>query len=353
MRIKKSLVLIEISIIIIGTMAASSLTIKNLNNSNTCLIYKEDPITLKDDAFQYNGEDNWIEWWFYTMYDDIEDIQLLFSYSITLNQTTGFATMMVIGYDNNEKYDIRDYYYASEFNASYEKPNVTIGEECSMKAIDENTFILKGRTQNGKIVWNLTYNRLIKPYRHTGNFGWLCYIPSAKVTGMITIDGEDYNISGNGYHDHNWMTITYTLPTQWRWAETYDKNNNISMIFSIVGNYFFSGELALIIDNQTIIFKKPQISYSNFTMKLAISQLRLLITIYPKTWHIHADNGEYIADFEINIYKTQPLFLGGKTYLVNEQVSLFKADIKNNNNNYNFDTLGFSEYTRFRIFDLF
>lgn len=349
MKVKRSLVLIAIILLLIGTSFASSHNIKKtpknpLNNGEP---------TLQDNAFQYNGENTWIEWWFFTIYDDEKDIQLCFSYSILLNETSGLALMMVIGFDKDTKYDIRDYYDKSEFYASYEKPNVSIGEDCGIEAINENTFIIKGKTQNGRITWNFTYNRLTKSYKHSGDFGWLCYLPGARVTGEATVNGISYSITGYGYHDHNWMTITKDLMTQWRWAETYDANNNISMIFSLTGNYFFSGDLAVIIGNETVIFENPQISYRNYTIKFAISQQHLLLTIFPRTWHIKANNGEYTVDLNIYANKNKPLFLGGKTYLVNEQVSRFKGEIKSKDTTYNFDTKGFSEYTKFSIFDLF
>lgn len=347
---KRGLALIIIIFLLIGTSFATSIGVKN--TSNILKIIKEGP-ELKDNAFQYNGEDTWIEWWFFTMYDEEKDIQLCFSYSILLNETSGLAVMMVIGFDKDKKYDIRNYYEKSEFYASFEKPNVSIGKDCQIKALDENTFNIKGKTQNGKIMWNFTYNRLIKPYLHLGDFGWLCYMPSAEVTGKAEIDGISYNITGYGYHDHNWMTITENLLTQWRWAETYDAKNNISIIFSLAGNWIFTGDLAVIIGEETVIFNNPQISYKKFAIKLEISQQQLILSIYPRTWYIKADNGEYTADITVNVYKNNPLYLGGLTYLVNEQISSFNGEIKSKDNTYSFNTRGFSEYTRFSIFDLF
>ena len=313
MRVKKRLFFIGILTLLIGTSFASPLNINNSSKSTIIEnIFNEGP-NLKDNAFQYKGEDSWIEWWFFTVYDEEKDIQLCFSYSILLNETSGLAIMMVIGFDKDKKYDIRNYYEKSDFYASYEKPNVSIGENNIINSLDENTFVIKGKTQNGKIIWNFTYNRLIKPYRHLGDFGWLCYMPSAEVTGEVEIDGVDYNITGYGYHDHNWMTITEDLLTQWRWAETYDANNNISIIFSMAGNWIFTGDLAVIIDEEIIIFDKPKISYSNFAIKFAISQNQLLLSIFPRTWNIKADNGDYTADITVNVYKNNPLFLGGLT----------------------------------------
>jgi len=149
------------------------------------------------------------------------------------------------------------------------------------------------------------------------------------------------------------MTVSNTLDTQWRWAETYDANNNISIVFSLAGKWIFTGDLAVIIGEQTIIFDDPKISYNDFAIKLAISQKQLILSIFPRTWNIKANNGEYTADITVNVYKNNPLFLGGLTYMVNEQVSRFMGEIKSKNTTYIFNTLGFSEYTRFSIFDLF
>jgi hypothetical protein len=353
MKVKRGLALIGIVFLLIGTSFASSFGVKTKSNR---LITTKAPYNgpeLKDNAFQYNGEETWIEWWFFTLYDEEKDIQLCFSYSILLNETSGLAIMMVIGFDKDKKYDIRNYYEISDFYACYEKPNVSIGKDCSIKAIDENTFNIRGKTQNGKITWNFTYNRLIKPYQHSGDFGWLCYMPSAEVEGIADIDGISYNISGYGYHDHNWMAITEGLLTQWRWAETYDVNNNISIIFSLAGNWFFTGDLAVIIGEETIIFENPKISYKKFIVNLTVSQQQLILSIYPRVWHIKADNGKYLADITVNVNKNNPLYLGGLTYMVNEQVSEFSGEIKSKDATYVFNAQGFSEYTRFSIFDFF
>ena len=64
-------------------------------------------------------------------------------------------------------------------------------------------------------------------------------------------------------------------------------------------------------------------------------------------------NGEYTIDFNISVYKTQPLYLGGRTYFVNEQVSRYKGEIKTKDTTYTFETMGFTEYTLFRLLDLF
>jgi hypothetical protein len=82
MRVKKRLFFIGILTVLIGTSFASPLNINESYNSSIIENFYEGEPNLKDNAFQYNGEDSWIEWWFFTVYDEEKDIQLCFSYSI-------------------------------------------------------------------------------------------------------------------------------------------------------------------------------------------------------------------------------------------------------------------------------
>lgn len=36
------------------------------------------------------------------------------------------------------------------------------------------------------------------------NMGWVISMPRAKVTGTLTLDGEEIPVNGTGYHDHQW-----------------------------------------------------------------------------------------------------------------------------------------------------
>ena len=67
-----------------------------------------------------------------------------------------------------------------------------------------------------------------KPYRPaTGYFTfdnddfytWFCAVPSGDVTGTITYDGQAHQITGTGYHDHQWGSTSYLpLWNNWTWA---------------------------------------------------------------------------------------------------------------------------------------
>lgn len=50
-------------------------------------------------------------------------------------------------------------------------------------------------------------------------YTWLCVVPRGKVTGSLTVDGQARNVSGSGYHDHQWGSINFhKYWNYWIWA---------------------------------------------------------------------------------------------------------------------------------------
>lgn len=50
-------------------------------------------------------------------------------------------------------------------------------------------------------------------------FRWVCAVPSGELTGTVTVRGETYEVSGSGYHDHNWGNVPMgALARDWHWA---------------------------------------------------------------------------------------------------------------------------------------
>ena len=51
------------------------------------------------------------------------------------------------------------------------------------------------------------------------------YIPRCTVKGNISVNGEDYEVSGTGYHDHVWETMTRRIITRgWEWLNIHFDN---------------------------------------------------------------------------------------------------------------------------------
>lgn len=50
-------------------------------------------------------------------------------------------------------------------------------------------------------------------------FAWLPAVPRGEAAGTLTVDGETMELSGSGYHDHNWGDISMLkLMHDWYWG---------------------------------------------------------------------------------------------------------------------------------------
>jgi hypothetical protein len=165
-----------------GTLARQSLStnyvqIKVGNPSTT---------TLQDDAYHYHGEKMYVEWWFFQVVNISQDVQFYLSYYV-MTPDNGFAALNIGVFEQGRAYEITEIFPISEFSASYEQPDVTIGG-CSFHAVNETTFVVKGsaheRTHNAQ--WNLTFTRTAPAYdfkESPGEAQYLCYLPGAWSTG--------------------------------------------------------------------------------------------------------------------------------------------------------------------------
>ena len=60
---------------------------------------------------------------------------------------------------------------------------------------------------------------MIGSYEHPRYFGWCVAQPRAKVTGTLKYEGREFQVEGEGYHDHNWGDFNfYTYLSRWHWG---------------------------------------------------------------------------------------------------------------------------------------
>lgn len=67
-------------------------------------------------------------------------------------------------------------------------------------------------------------------------FTWLCGVPRGRVHGQLTVKGETRDISGFGYHDHQWGNVPpLMIWNHWFWIrQAYD--DYTILIFDLVAN---------------------------------------------------------------------------------------------------------------------
>ncbi len=88
---------------------------------------------------------------------------------------------------------------------------------------------------------DLHFHRLVEPYRpgtgyvafgndESKHYTWLCF-PKGSVTGTLTYNGATVEVSGNGYHDHQWHdTNPIMLIHHWLWGRQSDNDYTVAII---------------------------------------------------------------------------------------------------------------------------
>jgi len=188
------------------------------------------------DGFQtinIRSNPNAYEWWYF---DVICDDGAVITGTLSAYANNGFVphpetsdgfvlfTYEKEGLTRNEKITVS----FNDFFAATDGLDVQAG---NVKMVgDYNTFTLSGEV-NG-IALDLTFTQSATPYRPGNGYtlvgsnsldnwrGWLNPYPKASVTGTLKLDdGEIQQISGVGYHDHNYGSITSGQSTNgWLWA---------------------------------------------------------------------------------------------------------------------------------------
>jgi hypothetical protein len=109
---------------------------------------------------------------------------------------------------------------------SSESADIKIGPH-QFKGDLDTYFIHVDPAQTGGVGCDLTLRRRVASYRPaTGYieagkqfFAWLVPVPEGAVTGTVTADGVTRQVTGSGYHDHNWGNVSPAkLFDNWWWG---------------------------------------------------------------------------------------------------------------------------------------
>ena len=323
-------------------------------------IHAQEPVSEADDGYHlkywegspYNAA--YTEWWYFNLYDMKDNIQAIFTYQVAdpLNLTgQGVGDMTVVVYNGEEIIPESDLYPLSSFNASYSAANVTLGSN-TISVAGPNRYFVAGATLDGRLSWNLSYDREA-PSWFAGDhidvaplpweqMSWLVYMPRAKVSGSLVIDGRTYYMESSGYHDHNWGQWDFSSVI-WNWAQ-YSQPGLAFDLGDFVGNP--NGRASITVAGKRIVFAANE--YTLVHTKWAFDPVDNLP--YPIQSIFTAENQEAKVRITMDVQKTQPLGTGPPPSLViYEQLSHFTGKLAvrdpSDPEEIYFDGDGFKEYT--------
>lgn len=228
---------------------------------------------------------DWYEWWYYKVVDPKTREAFFFTYAVvnpwdTHGRLGGTKAGVQIG-DFRQRILVEKNYPLAEFNASYSKTHVTIGENT---ATDKR---IRGHvTQNGHDVeWDMAIR---KDWRFSA-MGWamgmqeisgIYWYPaqaSAFMTGWIRFDGRTVKFDqAPGYQDRNWGR---NFPKWWTWLTSNHFKNSPGTVLAAGGGkpkvlnsvYLFSGLcIGLRHQGQEYIFRTTDMDFVNFNIQWGI-----------------------------------------------------------------------------------
>lgn len=204
-----------------------------------------------DASHPYDGRFYWEWWYFDAQFDDGYRCVLELQYPNLTNIFAKECTMLFNVYTP----DGRDYnniipFPLSMWRASQETCDVAIGEN-TIRGYDPEYRV---KFAHSGLACDLTFENLLPGWtRGSGEimfgmpekqqvFGWVVPQPRARVSGTLSVDGVEHEVTGLGYHDHNWGNgIIPRYLSHWVWGRL--TTDRLTMIFADVVTARWCGDV--------------------------------------------------------------------------------------------------------------
>ena len=166
-------------------------------------------------------------------------------------------------------------YNKSDFSAAREKPEVTIGRNTIRFDQQDGELPVYEIDVNEKdIGCHLKYTAEVNGWKpgtglsHFGDmgfFGWVIPFARASVEGTITDGDQKIQVSGIGYHDHNWLNFQFqSIIDYWMWGRIYSENFTVAYAYiqcnDKVNNH--TVKVLMLADGQEVILSTGEFDFS-------------------------------------------------------------------------------------------
>jgi len=197
-----------------------------------------EPLPLSDDGLHMDiNKRGMYEWWYFDAHLDNGYTLVVFFHASNPNPgLTGKIGMEIVLLRPDGK-RVQKFipYRKSDFSAARDKPEVTIGKNTLRVELQDDALpVYKIIVDEQDLGCHLTYQAEVNGWKpgtglsHFGNlgfFGWVIPFARATVQGTITDGDKTINVSGIGYHDHNWLNFPFpTIINYWMWGRIYSES---------------------------------------------------------------------------------------------------------------------------------
>ncbi|MFW9849825.1 MAG: hypothetical protein ACFFF4_11835 [Candidatus Thorarchaeota archaeon] len=204
------------------------------------------PGSLNEDALHIDiGKKNQFEWWYFDAHLDGGYTLVAFFYAAYPNPGLDqgkIAVELTLLRPDGRKTQKLIKYKKPDFYASTEIPDVKIGPNYMKVELPEDGLpVYEIFLEDEELMFHLTYKAEVKVWQpgdgysyfeDMGYFAWIVPFSRASVTGTVRDGDKTMEVSGIGYHDHNWLDFSFqSIIEYWMWGRVYSENFTISYAF--------------------------------------------------------------------------------------------------------------------------
>lgn len=186
-------------------------------------------VSPREDAAHTDDSPGTYEWWYFDAHlSNGATLVVIFMNKPLAQPELPLTPLLRVSLElpDGRVYNSMDVHPAETWSASRTELDVRIGANRFSGDLDE----IRIQAASDDIVVDVTMTPQVHAWRpETGHmyfgegtdqlFGWLPAIPQGAVQGSYTIDGETHEVSGIGYHDHNWGDASLPeIVHDWYWA---------------------------------------------------------------------------------------------------------------------------------------
>jgi hypothetical protein len=214
-------------------------------------IFYPENIELKDDAFHGADTLHFTEWWYFdSIFDNGYTAQVGVRVLGLANQGLIYVRLDIYKEGELESHELKKF-FIWDFYASEEFPLIILdGDKVMEGYINETTgdWVYDVTLQLDRSSVDLHFIGCSKGWKGSTPGGkWAVILPKANVSGTLITNTTKINVSGIGYHDHNWEITAFTgINFGWFWGKV--NSDHYTMTWAKIMTTRFWGQPLLVVN---------------------------------------------------------------------------------------------------------
>ncbi len=243
---------------------------------------------------------NMFEWWYFDAHlDNGDHVVVMYSVCDTRLSPRKPSVRLNIYEPNGKEIDEITVYEDNQLSVSYDKCDTVLGDNFCRDCGGYYEILATVGNYSVHLNFHPTKPHWSRPATST-IMGWTVAVPDGTVDGTITKYGEVLQVSGTGYHDHNWgYKPMGALFKNWYWGKVHTPDYTIDYGVMIPRMLSRPVTALLVVDNSGAVLVPTTLSalrvktkFNNImhepTLGLDIPQ-QLIMTAKQKGYSIHLE----------------------------------------------------------------